>query len=277
LKSSKPLIVQPRQEIATYPERAFERPVAFSDVVAEMPPSEIEPDVLTSGLAATFSARIDNPFFRLPARQDERTGAIPAAFAVYAPYYIGTGYTPEQIAKDIAQQGALFLKRLDAEHGYDGYVGRLMAVLRGGHISHRGLQALEDRNIMFDVHDFMALITMRLHHLAPVVVVGGRLYSPAEAYRTDTHETVDPYAQTIAYEAAPGGLNQRFELPEYIRSDPSKLVALGWDFFDSIALRRGAEFAALAAEKVGDPLVRSALSEHYVPPDVRRRMYMAAR
>ncbi len=266
---------RPRSDQA-YPEKEFERPVPFSDLVVEIPPSEIETGSLASGLAAAFTTSIDNPVFKLPTRQDERNGALPAAFAMYAPYYLGTGMTPEQIANDVAAQAATYLKRLDAEHGYDGYVGRMLSVLRNGRIAHNGLQAVEDLNILFDVHDFMASITRRLHHIAPSIVVAGKPCSVAEAYRAGTHEKVDPYVNSVVFEATPNGFKERFELPQFIRSDPSQLVALGWDYFHSKALRRGAEFAALAAEKVGEPLVRSALSEHYMPPDVRRREYLLA-
>jgi hypothetical protein len=265
-----------QRETELYPGREFERAVPFSDFVIWVPPSNIDPDYLTSDLAAAFTTNIDNPVFKLPTRQDERNGALPAAFAMYAPYYVGTGLTPEQIAKDVAMQAALYLKRLDAEHGYDGYVGRVLSVLRRGHVAHRGLQAIEDRNILLDVHDFMAIITNRLHHIAPLSLVAGKPYSAAEEYRAGTHDKVDPYVKTVVYQAAPGVYNKRFDLPEFIRSDPAQLVALGWDFFDTRTLRRAAEFAALAAEKVGEPLVRGSLSDHYIPAHMRRRQYMLA-
>jgi hypothetical protein len=54
-----------------------------------------------------------------------------------------------------------------------------------------------------------------------------------------------------------------------------ELVALGWDFFRSRSLQRGAEFAALTAEKVGDPEIRESLEEHYIPAHLRAREYMA--
>jgi hypothetical protein len=195
---------------------------------------------------------------------------------MYAPYYIGTGLTPEQIANDVATQAAVYLRALDAQHGYDGYVGRVLSVLRKGRISHRGLQAIEDRNILLDVHDFLAIITNRLRHIAPVTIIEGKLCSAADAYRKDTHDMVDPYVGTLVYRAGPEGYWECFRLPELIRSDPSKLVALGWDFFDTRELRRGAEFAALAAEKLGDPLVRSALDERYLPAHERSREYLLA-
>jgi hypothetical protein len=240
------------------------------------PPPQIERDYLASGLAASFTSSVDNPYFKIPTARDERNGAVPAAFTMFAPYYIGTSLSPEQIANDVASRGALYLKRLDLEHGYDGYVGRLLSVLRKGHVAHEGLQAVEDRNALFDAHDFMASITRRLHHIAPLVMIGGKSYSAAEVYRAATHEIIDPYINTLDCEPTPDGYKERFELPEYIRSDPAQLVELGWDFFDTRALRRGAEFAALAAEKVGDPLVRSWLSEHYLPPYLRRRQYLFA-
>jgi hypothetical protein len=62
-------------------------------------------------------------------------------------------------------------------------------------------------------------------------------------------------------------------LPQFIRSDPAKLVPLGWDFFSSWELRRAAEFAALAAERVGNPLVRESLQEHYIPLHARMLEY----
>ena len=261
-----------------FPEKEFERAVPFTDFVSEQryATSEIEVEYLTAGLAATFTTTIDNPVFKLPTAADERAGALPAAFAMYAPYYIGTGMTPDQIAIDVATQAAAYLSRLEADHGYDGYVARMLSVLRRGRIAQHGLQHIEDRNILYDVHDFMATISNRLHHIAPVTIVGGKLYSSAEAYRADTHDKVDPYVDSVIYVPTSAGLEERFELPEFIRSDPSQLVALGWDFFDTWALRRGAEFAALAAEKVGDPLVRSSLTEHYVPYHIRRRAYMLA-
>jgi hypothetical protein len=258
------------------PSKVFERVVPFSDFLGELPPSEIKLDHLTAGLAATFTTTIDNPVFRLPTIEEERDGALSAAFAMYAPYYVGTGFTPEQIANDVSSQAAAYLQFLDSQHGHDGYVGRMLSVLRGGRVTHRGLQAIEDRNILFDVHDFLATITNRLHHVAPLVLVGGKLYSAAEAYRAGTHEKVDPYAATVLYQATPEGFYERFELPEFIRSDPAQLVALGWDFFDTRALRRGAEFAALAAEKLGNPIVRSALSEHYIPAHRRISEYLSA-
>jgi hypothetical protein len=254
----------------------YERIVPFSDFVSQAAPSVVETDYLTAGLAAAFTTHIDNPVFKLPSAQDERDGALPAAFAMYAPYYIGTGLTAEQIARDIAGQAAMYLKSLDVQHGHDGYVGRVLAVLRSGRIAHHGLQAIEDRNILYDVHDFLALITNRLHHIVPLTLVGGRLYSAAQAYREGTHDKVDPYSKTFVYRYTPGGYNERFELPEYIRSDPAKLVALGWDLFDTKSMQRGAEFAALAAEKLGDPVVRCALSEHYVPAHRRSRDYLVA-
>ncbi len=259
-----------------YPTEEFERVVPFSDVISLALPSEVEPGYLTAGLAAAFTTSIDNPVFKLPTPQDERAGAVPAGFAMYAPYYVGTGLTPEEIANDVARQAAIYLKGLDAAHGYDGYVGRMMSVLRSGHVAHRGLQAIEDRNILFDVHDFMAAITNRLHHIAPTVLVAGHPYSAAEIYRTDTHDLVDPYAKSVVYEVGGGNCYERFVLPKFIRSNEGQLVALGWDFFDSNALKRGAEFAALAAEKLGDPLVRSSLSEHYVPPYIRVRDILSA-
>src|SRR5215212_5712585 len=194
-----------QQALEQYPSKDFELVVPFSDFVSRVPPSNIGADYLTSDLAAAFTTQIDNPVFKLPTRQDERNGAVPAAFAMYAPYYVGTGFTPEQIAKDVATQAALYLKRLDAEHQHDGYVARVLAVLRRGRIAHRGLQAIEDCNILFDVHDFMAIITNRLHHLTPLTLVGGKLYSAAEAYRAGTHDIVDPYVNTVLYQGAPGG------------------------------------------------------------------------
>src|SRR4051794_32469998 len=189
--------ISPQQAAEQYPSREFEIVVPFSDFVSRVPPSNIGTDYLTSDLAADFTTQIDNPVFKLPTKQDERNGAVPAAFAMYAPYYVGTGFTPEQIAKDVATQAAMYLERLDAEHQHDGYVARVLSVLRRGRIAHRGLQAIEDRNILFDVHDFMAIITNRLHHIAPLTLVGGKLYSPAEAYRAGTHEKVDPYVNTV--------------------------------------------------------------------------------
>lgn len=266
----------PQQNSDQFSCKEFERVIPFSDFVSQFAPTEIRPDYLTAGLAAAFTTSIDNPSFKLPTGQDERDGALPAAFAMYAPYYVGTGFTPEQIANDVAGQAASYLKSLDAQHGYDGYIARMLAVLRSGRVAHRGLQAIEDRNILFDVHDFLAMITNRLHHVAPVVVVGGRVYSAAEAYREGTHEKVDPYTKTVIYSATPGGYNERFALPEFIRSDPAQLAALGWDLFDTKTLRRGAEFAALAAGKLGNPIVRSALSENYIPGHVRSRDYLIA-
>src|SRR4051812_3610303 len=174
-----------------YPPIAFEHIVPFSDYVREAPPAIVGPEYLTPGLAAAFTSSIDNPVFKLPTIEDAKSGALPAAFAMYTPYYIGTGFTPEQIANDVAQQGAMYLAALEAEHGYDGYVGKMMSVLRRGRIAHSGLQAIEDRNILFDAHDFMASITNRLHHIAPMTIVGGKPYSAAIAYRSTTHEKVD--------------------------------------------------------------------------------------
>lgn len=256
--------------------KVFERTVPFSDFVSRFPKSQIPASHLSAGLAASFTTTIDNPFFKLPTALDERNGALPAAFAMYAPYYIGTGFTPDQIANDVAAQAANYLKALDAVHGYDGYVGRMMAILRNGYVAHQGLQALEDRNILYDVHDFLALITNRLHHVAPVVEVGGDFCSAADVYRAGTHEKVDPYVRTVSYQEALDGFHEQYQLPKFIRSDPSQLVALGWDFFETRFLRRGAEFAALAAEKLGNPIVRSALSEHYIPAHARSRDYLLA-
>src|SRR6476620_2228376 len=98
-----------QRETELYPGREFERAVPFSDFVIWVPPSNIDPDYLTSDLAAAFTTNIDNPVFKLPTRQDERNGALPSAFAMYAPYYVGTGLTPEQIAKDVATRAALYL------------------------------------------------------------------------------------------------------------------------------------------------------------------------
>lgn len=259
-----------------YPSRVFERTVPFSDVVSQFPAVEIPSDHLTAGLAAAFTTTVDNPIFKLPTPTDESNGAIPASFAMYAPYYVGTGFTPEQIANDVAGQAAAYLKSLDALHGHDGYVGRMLSVLRAGHIAHQGLQAIEDRNILYDIHDFLGVITNKLHHIAPVVVAGGQICSAARAYRADTHEQVDPYAKTVIYHPAPDGYHETFQLPEFIRSDPAQLVALGWDFFGTAALHRGAEFAALAAQKLGNPVVRSILSDYYVPPSRRNREYLLA-
>jgi len=263
-------------EDAYYPSKEFDGVLPFSGIISRFPPARIEPVYLTAGLASSFTTSIDNPIFRLPTRQDESNGALPASFAMYAPYYVGTGLSPEQIATDVAMQAAAYLKSLDAQHGNDGYVGRLLSVLRSGRTAVQGLQAIEDRNILFDVHDFLAIITNRLHHIAPLIIVDGKLYSAAEAYRQDTHKKVDPYARTLLYKATPAGYTKQFELPEFVRSDPSKLVALGWDFFDEKALRRGAEFAALAAEKLGDPLIRGTLDEHYIPAHARSRDYLLA-
>ncbi len=266
---------QPLSQERLYPGKDMERTVPFIELVGQDPPSELHPEHIAAGLAAIFTTSIDNPFFRLPSNQDERNGAVPAAFAMYSPYYVGTGFTPEQIALDVASQAAAYLQRLDAQHGYDGYVGRMLSVLRLGHVSRHGLQAIEDRNILYDVHDFLALITNRLHHIVPLVLVGNEPYSPAIAYRTETHSKVDPYVETVAYQASQGKLNEQFKLPEFVRSNPNELVALGWDFFKSRSLQRGAEFAALAAEKVGDPVIRESLEEHYIPAHLRAREYMA--
>src|SRR5689334_251163 len=92
--------------------RQFERIMPFSDFVKSRQPEEIDPDYATAGLAAAFTTNIDNPSFKLPTEEDERSGALPAAFAMYAPYYVGTGLTPEQIANDIAMQAAVYLKQL---------------------------------------------------------------------------------------------------------------------------------------------------------------------
>jgi len=256
--------------------KEFELDVPFSEYIERFPPVSIEPDYLSAGLASSFTTKIDNPIFKLPTANDERNGAVPAAFAMYAPYYIGTDLTPEQIANDVAGQAAIFLKSLDAQHGFDGYVGRMMSVLRTGHVAHQGLQAIEDRNILLDVHEFLAMITNRLHHIAPRLNPDGQTQSAAEKYRAGTHEIVDPYTKSILYLPASYGYKERFELPQLIRSDPSHLVSLGWDFFDTKQLQRGAEFAALAAEKLGNPLVRSVLSEYYVPPHIRSREYRSA-
>ena len=104
----------------------FRRVLPFGRFARQVPPSGIGSDYLTAGLAAAFTSRIDNPVFKLPTEEDERAGAIPATFAMYAPYYVGTGLSPEQIANDVAMQAALYLKTLDAQHGYDGYVGRIV-------------------------------------------------------------------------------------------------------------------------------------------------------
>ncbi|MEO8285245.1 MAG: hypothetical protein ABI670_02275 [Chloroflexota bacterium] len=264
------------EKSSAYPSIEFQRVIPFSDYVSLNPPSSIGPSYLTADLAAAFTTTIDNPVFKLPTIQQERDGAIPAAFAMYAPYYVGTGLTPEQIANDVAGQAAAFLKSLDAAHGYDGYVGRMLSVLRGGHVTHHGLQAIEDRNILYDVNDFLAAITNRLHHIARLSVTGDAPHSEAELYRAGTHERVDPYASTVVYALTPKGYDRTFKLPQFIRSDPTQLVALGWDFFDTKALRRGAEFAALAAGKLGDPLVRSVLAEQYLPAHMRSREYLQA-
>jgi hypothetical protein len=273
-----PVVTNERQPLYTelrYPGKDMERTVPFIELVSQDPPSELHPEHVAAGLAAVFTTSIDNPFFRLPSKQDERNGAVPAAFAMYAPYYVGTGFTAEQIAVDVATQAAAYLHRLDAQHGYDGYVGRMLSVLRLGHVSRLGLQAIEDRNILYDVHDFLALITNRLHHIVPLVLVGAEPSSPAIAYRAETHARVDPYVETVAYQAMQGKLSEQFKLPEFVRSNPSELVALGWDFFKSKSLQRGAEFAALAAEKVGDPVIRESLEEHYIPAHRRAREYAA--
>jgi hypothetical protein len=267
-------------DAATAPARGsgmqIERLVPFSDMIVEIEPCGLSAEHLKAGLAASFSTTIDNPFFKLPSVQDERNGAVPAAFAMYAPYYVGAGLTPEQIAGDVATRAALYLRYLDDLHAHDGYVGRLMSVLRSGCVAHSGLQALEDRNILLDVDDFLAGITRRLRRIAPVAFGNGKLYSAAEAYRDETHEQVDPYVRTVGYDAAGDALQERFVLPRFVRSDPDKTVALGWDFFTSREMRRAAEFAALAAERVGNPVVRDALQERYVPLDGRIRAYLEA-
>lgn len=254
----------------------IERQVPFSDLIVEAVPSSLSVEHLRAGLAATFSATMDNPFFKLPTTQDERDGAVPAAFAMYGPYYVGTDLTPEQIAVDLATRAALYLHYLDDLHDHDGYVGRLMSVLRSGRVAHRGLQAIEDRNILFDVDDFLAGITHRLRRIAPVVLVGGKPYSAAEVYRNETHELVDPYVRTVDYDVEGDALQERFVLPRSVRSDPNKTVALGWDFFTAKELRRAAEFAALAADRVGNPLVRDSLREQYIPAHARMREYLVA-
>jgi hypothetical protein len=189
---------------------------------------------------------------------------------------VGTDLTPEQIALDVATRAALYLRYLDDQHGHDGYVGRLMSVLRSGRVTHSGLQAIEDRNILFDVDDFLAGITRRLRHIAPVIFTGGKPHSAAEVYRDETHDLVDPYVRTVDYDTEGDTLQERFVLPHFVRSDPNKTVALGWDFFTLKELRRAAEFAALAAERVGNPLVRDSLREQYIPAHARMREYMTA-
>jgi hypothetical protein len=259
--------------VQQYPGTIIEHIVPFSEFVLQSPPEELQLDHLTAGLAADFTTHIDNPFFKLPTPRDEQNGAVPAAFAMYAPYYIGTGLTPEQIAIDVAQRAATYLKYLDAEHGYDGYVGRMLSVLRSGHVTRHGLQGIEDHNILYDVNDFIGSITNRLRHIAPVTIVAGKPYSAAEIYRADTHREVDPYIETLVYGASGDNLNQSFTLPQFIRSDPAKVIALGWDFFKSPTLRRAADFAALAAEKIANPVIRDALAANYIPPEVRRKEY----
>lgn len=254
----------------------IERQVPFSDMIVEAVPDSLPVEHLAAGLAATFSTTIDNPFFKLPSAQDERSGAIPAAFAMYGPYYIGTDLTPEQIAMDVATRAALYLRYLDDLHDHNGYVGRLMSVLRTGRVAQGGLQAIEDRNILFDVDDFLAGITHRLRRIAPVIFVAGKPYSAADVYRDRTHELVDPYVRTVDYDAEGDSLQERFELPKVVRSDPTRTVALGWDFFPAWEMRRAAEFAALAAERVGNPLVRGSLHEQYIPAHARLRKYLTA-
>ena len=254
----------------------IERQVPFSDMIVEAVPGSLPVEHLQAGLAAAFSTTVDNPFFKLPTAQEERNGAVSAAFAMYGPYYVGTGLTPEQIAADVATRAALYLRHLDEQHGHDGYVGRLMSVLRSGRTTQHGLQAIEDRNILFDVDDFLAGITHRLRHIAPVIFVGGKPHSAAEVYRDETHELVDPYVRTVDYDVEGDALQERFALPRFVRSDPDKTVALGWDFFTSWELRRAAEFAALAAERVGNPLVRESLRQQYVPLHARVREYLEA-
>jgi hypothetical protein len=261
-----------------YPGKRIERPVPFSELVTQESPADISVEFLEAGLASTFSTTIDNPFFKLPSAQDEQSGAVPAAFAMYGPYYIGTDLTPEQIALDVATRAACYLRYLENQHNHDGYVGRLMAVLRTGHVARRGPQSVVDRNILFDVDDFLAGITHRLRHIAPVAYVNGKPFSGAELYRDETHDLVDPYVRTmsVGYEDHDQTLHERFVLPQFIRSDPARLVALGWDLFSSREMRRAAEFAALAAERVGNPLVRETLQEHYIPPHSRLLAYREA-
>jgi hypothetical protein len=258
-----------------YPGKRIERAVPFSDLVTQGPPTDISREHLEAGLASTFSTTIDNPFFKLPSAQDEQSGAVPAAFAMYGPYYIGTNLTPEQIAVDVATRAACYLRYLDCQHSHDGYVGRLMSVLRTGHLAQRGPQSIEDRHILVDVDGFLAGITHQLRHIAPVAYVNGRPSSPAEVYRDESHDLVDPYVHTVSigYGDHDKTLRERFVLPQFIRSDPAKLVTLGWDFFSSWELRRAAEFAALAAERVGNPLVRESLQEHYIPLHARMLEY----
>jgi hypothetical protein len=254
----------------------IERQVPFSDMIVDAVPSSLPVEHLEAGLAAAYSTTVDNPFFKLPTAQDERGGAVPAAFAMYGPYYVGTDFTPEQIAIDVATRAALYLRYLDDQHDHDGYVGRLMSVLRSGRLAHSGPQAVEDRNILFDVDDFLAGITHRLRHIAPVVFVGGKPHSAAHVYRDETHALVDPYVRTVDYDAEGDTLQERFALPHVVRSDPGKTVALGWDFFTAREMRRAAEFAALAAERVGNPLVRDALDEQYIPAHARMLEYVTA-
>jgi hypothetical protein len=261
-----------------YPGKRIERATPFSDLVAQAPPADISLEHWEAGLASTFSTTIDNPFFKLPSARDEENGAVSAAFTMYGPYYIGTNLTPEQIAVDVATRAACYLRYLDSQHNHDGYVGRLMSVLRKGHLAHRGPQSIEDRHILFDVDDFMATITHQLRHIAPVGYVNGKPSSPAEVYRDETHDLVDPYVRTVSigYADHDKTLQELFVLPQFIRSDPARLVALGWDFFTSREMRRAAEFAALAAERVGNPLVRESLQEHYVAPHSRMLAYQEA-
>ncbi len=272
------VMTAPGLDTPQYPGKRIERAVPFSDLFTQEPPADISREHLEAGLASTFSTTIDNPFFKLPSAQDEQSGAVPAAFAMYGPYYIGTPLTPGQIAVDLATRAACYLHYLDCQHSHDGYVGRLMSVLRTGHVARRGPQSLEDRNILFDVDDFLAGITHQLRHIAPVVYGNGKPVSPAELYRDETHDLVDPYVRTVSigYGNHDKTLQERFVLPQFIRSDPAKLITLGWDFFSSREMRRAAEFAALAAERVGNPLVRESLQEHYLPPHSRSLEYRQA-
>lgn len=258
-----------------YPGKQIERAVPFNDLVTQEPLAAISREHWAAGLASMFSTTIDNPFFTLPSAQDEQSGAVPAAFAMYAPYYIGTNRTPEQIAVDVATRAACYLRYLDSQHNHDGYVGRVMSVLRTGQVARRGPQGIEDRNILFDVDDFLAGITNQLRHIAPIEYVNGKPFAPAVVYRDETHELVDPYIRTVSfgYGAHNKTLQERFVLPQFIRADPAKLISLGWDFFSSRELRRAAEFAALAAERVGNPLVREVLQAHYLPPHSRPLEY----
>jgi hypothetical protein len=200
-------------------------------------------------LAAEFSSKVDNPYFKPPTAEDLRNGAVPSMFLMFGPYFLATDKSPLAVADEVVGRADEYLEKLEYETGEDGAVGALLGVLRSEHLG-SGPQRRENINLLRRAGRFLG----EMAYIRP-----GPNLPDAIEYCAKTHDVVDGFADTLRVQQSQQGVKEKFWLPNHIRSNPSNTITLGVDHFTSFRQRRALTFASLAAEKAGHPFVRSTL------------------